>query len=76
LLHNSRVITGGVRNRTVDEPSPTSNIAAVKCLSASQELLKSKISATRAGQSEFEERITDMLGKQLKGIMAVVNHQT
>jgi hypothetical protein len=40
-----------------------------------QEKPKCKICAIRAGLSKFKERITDMLGKQLKGIMTIVNRQ-
>jgi hypothetical protein len=43
---------------------------------AGQEELTSEISAIKTGQSEFKEIITDMLDRQLKGVMAVVKQKT
>jgi ABC-type phosphate transport system auxiliary subunit len=47
-----------------------------KDISASEDKLRQKlkknISAIQAGQSEFEETITDMLDTQSKGVMEIV----
>jgi hypothetical protein len=40
-----------------------------------QRELKNEISAVKAAQNEFEETITNMLDRQLKGIMSVVQQQ-
>jgi hypothetical protein len=45
-------------------------------LAACQEDLKSEISGINADQGEFEIRIINMLDKQLKGIMTVINRWT
>jgi hypothetical protein len=34
-----------------------------------------KISAIKSSQAEVEEKVTETLGKQLKGITTVVEHQ-
>jgi hypothetical protein len=45
-------------------------------MSAGQEWIICKVTVIRAGQSEFKERITDTIDKQLKNVMGVVNWQT
>jgi hypothetical protein len=44
--------------------------------STSQEEIKHYISAIRSCQEEFEEKMTDKLDKQPKGIVNVVEKQT
>jgi hypothetical protein len=44
-------------------------------LVACQRELKNEISEIKAAQNEFEEMITNMPDRQLKGIMSVVQHQ-
>jgi gas vesicle protein len=47
-----------------------------KDISACQEEVKCEMSAIHAGQSKFEEMITDTLDRQSKGVMEVVQQQT
>jgi hypothetical protein len=44
-------------------------------MSAGQEELRNNMSAIRSGQTEFEEITTEMLDKQLKGVITVVEQR-
>lgn len=45
-------------------------------LRAGQEEMRNDIIATRCGQEQFEEKMTDKLHKQLKGVIKMVEEQT